>query len=141
MFQSADFSNQREVRRCSLRADGGKICPLVQDHVLEMAMRTDIDEIVSKVERDGVCVVDDFIPADLLSQIRTRVDELNQSERRDEIAFLESGGVNQRVFNLVNKGQIFEEIVQHPDVMAAMGKLLGDFSLSGFSSKTPSRRA
>ena len=100
-------------------------------------MRTDIDEIVSKVERDGVCVVEDFIPADLLTRIRTRVDELNDSERRDEIAFLESGGVNQRVFNLVNKGEIFEEIVQHSDVMASMSKLLGgDFILSGFSSNT-----
>src|SRR5579872_2053475 len=75
------------------------------------SMRTDIDEIVSKVERDGVCVVEDFIATDLLGRIRTRVDELNQSERRDEVAFLESGGVNQRVFNLVNKGEIFEEIV------------------------------
>ena len=53
------------------------------------------------------------------------------------VAFLESDGANQRVFNLVNKGEVFEEIVQHPDVMVVMDKLLGgDFILSGFSSNT-----
>ena len=48
-----------------------------------------------------------------------------------------SSSANQRVFNLVNMGEVFEEIVQHPDVVAAMNKLLGgDFILSGFSSNT-----
>lgn len=41
------------------------------------------------------------------------------------------------MFNLVNKGEVFEDIVQHPEVMAAMKGLLGgDFILSGFSSNT-----
>lgn len=100
-------------------------------------MRNDIDQIVARVEAEGVCVVPDFISGDILERIRTRIDQLNESERRDGVAFLESEGVNQRVFNLVNKGEVFEEIVQHEDVMAAAGKLLGgDFILSGFSSNT-----
>jgi ectoine hydroxylase-related dioxygenase (phytanoyl-CoA dioxygenase family) len=100
-------------------------------------MRSDIDVIVSQVEADGVCVVPDFISSDLLAQIRTSVDTLNVAERASGNGFLESEGVNQRVFNLVNKGEAFEQIVQHEDVMAAMGKLLGgDFILSGFSSNT-----
>jgi ectoine hydroxylase-related dioxygenase (phytanoyl-CoA dioxygenase family) len=100
-------------------------------------MRKDIDEIVREVEKNGVCVVPDFIPAQLLERIRAEVDRLNEKERREKVAFLESEGANQRVFNLVNKGEVFEEIVQHPDVMAAMKKLLGgDFILSGFSSNT-----
>lgn len=100
-------------------------------------MRDDIDEIVARVEADGVCVVPDFISPHLLERIRTRIDELNQNERRAGVAFLETEGVNQRVFNLVNKGEVFEEIVQHEDVMAVTGKLLGgDFILSGFSSNT-----
>jgi ectoine hydroxylase-related dioxygenase (phytanoyl-CoA dioxygenase family) len=102
-------------------------------------MRADIERIVSEVERNGICVVDDFVPAELLARIRRRIDELNASERRGGDAFLESEGANQRVFNLVNKGEVFEEIVQHPDVMGAMNKLLGgDFILSGFSSNTTS---
>jgi len=100
-------------------------------------MRTDIDAIAAKVEAEGVCVVPDFIPRDLLAKIRAAVDSLNTEERESGSGFLESGGVNQRVFNLVNKGEIFEQIVQHEDVMAAMNKLLGgDFILSGFSSNT-----
>jgi ectoine hydroxylase-related dioxygenase (phytanoyl-CoA dioxygenase family) len=99
-------------------------------------MRSDIDEIAARVEADGVCVVPDFVPRDLLGRIRARADELNESERSGGNAFLESEGANQRVFNLVNKGEVFEDIVQHADVMAVVGKLLGDFILSGFSSNT-----
>jgi ectoine hydroxylase-related dioxygenase (phytanoyl-CoA dioxygenase family) len=100
-------------------------------------MREDIDAIVARVERDGVCVVEDFIAPELLERIRRHIDDLNAGERRAGVAFLESEGVNQRVFNLVNKGEVFEEIVQRPDVLAVMDKLLGgDFILSGFSSNT-----
>ena len=88
-------------------------------------MRTDIDAIVSKVEADGVCVVPDFIPRDLLTRIRNAVDQLNAAERESGSGFLESEGVNQRVFNLVNKGEVFEQIVQHEDVMAAMNASYG----------------
>jgi len=98
-------------------------------------MRADIDEVVARVEAEGVCVVPDFIPRDLLTKIRAEVDTLNRVERASGNGFLESEGVNQRVFNLVNKGEVFEQIVQHEDVMGAMNKLLGgDFILSGMTS-------
>src|SRR5579863_7636642 len=100
-------------------------------------MRSDIDQIVDAVERDGVCVVPNFISGELLARIRGDLDRLNHEERAHGVAFLESEGSNQRVFNLVNKGEGFEEIVQHVDVMSVMSKLLGgDFILSGFSSNT-----
>jgi ectoine hydroxylase-related dioxygenase (phytanoyl-CoA dioxygenase family) len=100
-------------------------------------MRTDVDTIISRVEADGVCVVPDFIPRDLLAQIKSEVDSLNASERISGRGFIESEGANQRVFNLVNKGEVFERIVQNDDVMDVMGRLLGgDFILSGFSSNT-----
>jgi ectoine hydroxylase-related dioxygenase (phytanoyl-CoA dioxygenase family) len=101
------------------------------------AMRNDIDQIVAEVEESGVCIVPNFISPDLLGRIRDDLDHLNDLERQHGVAFLESDGANQRVFNLVNKGEVFEEIVQHPDVMVVMDKLLGgDFILSGFSSNT-----
>lgn len=76
-------------------------------------MRDDIDRIVAEVETNGVTVVPNFIPADLLRSIHSEVDRLNELERQCKVAFLESEGANQRVFNLVNKGAVFEEIVQH----------------------------
>jgi ectoine hydroxylase-related dioxygenase (phytanoyl-CoA dioxygenase family) len=97
----------------------------------------DTARIAATVERDGIAIMRDFIPADLLTRIRTRVDELNRIERDSGIGFLESEGANQRVFNLVNKGEVFEEIVQHPAIMDIMARLLGgDCILSGFSSNT-----
>jgi ectoine hydroxylase-related dioxygenase (phytanoyl-CoA dioxygenase family) len=100
-------------------------------------MTLDTERIAATVERDGVAVVRDFIAPDLLARIRNRLDELNRGEREAGAAFLESEGANQRVFNLVNKGEVFEEIVQHPAVMQIMAWLLGgDCILSGFSSNT-----
>ncbi len=100
-------------------------------------MDFDINEIVGTVERDGVAIIRGAIPPDLLQRIRDRVDHLNRAERESGIGFIESEGANQRVFNLVNKGEIFEEIVQEPAVMQIMTQLLGgDFILSGFSSNT-----
>lgn len=100
-------------------------------------MNFDANEIAERCEHDGVAIVRDFIPGALLERIRARLDELNRTEREAGTGFLESEGANQRVFNLVNKGEVFEEIVQHPVVMAAMARLLGgDFILSGFSSNT-----
>jgi ectoine hydroxylase-related dioxygenase (phytanoyl-CoA dioxygenase family) len=100
-------------------------------------MRFDANEIAARCERDGVAIIRNFIPPALLERIRARLDELNRAERAAGTAFLESEGANQRVFNLVNKGEVFEEIVQEPVVMAAMARLLGgDFILSGFSSNT-----
>jgi ectoine hydroxylase-related dioxygenase (phytanoyl-CoA dioxygenase family) len=100
-------------------------------------VRKDINEIVAEVDKSGVCVVPDFISTELLKRIEAQVDHLNELERARGVGFLESEGANQRVFNLVNKGEVFEKIVQHPDVMAVMGILLGgDFILSGFSSNT-----
>ncbi len=40
----------------------------------------------------------------------------------------------QRVWNLVDKGEVFEQAIQHPRVFAAMAYLLGeDFTLSSFT--------
>lgn len=100
-------------------------------------MSFDAERIAATVERDGIAIVRDFMSPDLLKRIRSRLDELNRSEREAGKAFLESEGANQRVFNLVNKGVIFEEIVQDPSVMKVMARLLGgDCILSGFSSNT-----
>jgi ectoine hydroxylase-related dioxygenase (phytanoyl-CoA dioxygenase family) len=102
-----------------------------------VTMNLDANEIAERCERDGVAIIRDFMPPALVERIRTRLDDLNRAERAAGTAFLESEGANQRVFNLVNKGEVFEEIVQHPAVTAVMGRLLGgDFILSGFSSNT-----
>ena len=85
-------------------------------------MNFDTNEIAERCERDGVAIIRDFIPRALLERIRTRLDELNRSERAAGAAFLESEGANQRVFNLVNKGEVVEEIVRtFPDLPVQVG--------------------
>jgi|SRR5581483_510319 len=100
-------------------------------------MNVDVEAVAAAVERDGIAIMREIIAPDLLRRIRTRLDELNREERQAGTAFLESEGANQRVFNLVNKGEVFEEIVQLPPVLEIVRRLLGgDCILSGFSSNT-----
>ena len=100
-------------------------------------MDIDLDCTIATLERDGVALIRNFMPPAMLERLRARIDELNRSERAAGIGFIESEGANQRVFNLVNKGEVFEDAVQHPAVMAIMERVLGvDFILSGFSSNT-----
>ena len=100
-------------------------------------MDFDLSRTISTLERDGVALIRNFMPPAMLERLRARIDELNRAERAAGIGFIESEGANQRVFNLVNKGAVFEEAVQHPTVMSIMERVLGpEFILSGFSSNT-----
>ncbi len=100
-------------------------------------MDFDLDRTIATLERDGIALIRDFIPRETLARLREQIDALNCSERAAGVGFLESEGANQRIFNLVNKGEVFEQAVQQPEVMAIMQQVLsGDFILSGFSSNT-----
>ncbi|HUY27681.1 MAG TPA: phytanoyl-CoA dioxygenase family protein [Candidatus Binataceae bacterium] len=100
-------------------------------------MDFDLDATVATVERDGIALIRNFMPPASLAHLRDSISELNRAERAAGVGFIESEGANQRVFNLVNKGRVFEDAVAHPAVMAIMERILGaDFILSGFSSNT-----
>jgi len=62
--------------------------------------------------------------------LREKLHDVAAQERADGSAFLYDGG-NQRVFGLLNKGEIFEEIAQNPVVCEIMEAVLGyNFLLS-----------
>jgi|SRR5579885_1839654 hypothetical protein len=88
-------------------------------------MNVDVEAVAATVERDGIAIMREVMAPDLLCRIRVRLDELNREEREAGTAFLESEGANQRVFNLVNKGELFEEIVQFPPVVEVVRRLRG----------------
>jgi ectoine hydroxylase-related dioxygenase (phytanoyl-CoA dioxygenase family) len=100
-------------------------------------MDFDLDRTIATLERDGIALIRNFMPRATLAGLRDSMSELNRAERAAGVGFLESEGANQRVFNLVNKGRVFELAVQQPEVMSIMERILGgDFILSGFSSNT-----
>ena len=88
----------------------------------------------------GYCVVEDALEPSLLERLRARVVEQAAGERAVGTAHLEWDGANQRIWFLLNKGRVFQELLLHPLVEAAMSHLLGkSFILSSLSANIAGR--
>lgn len=85
---------------------------------LELARR-DLDAL-------GCCAVPGVLGRQDLADVRRRVVEQAAAEAEAGLAYFDSGGANQRVWNLMNKGDIFHQLVVHPVALALVGSLLGD---------------
>ena len=88
----------------------------------------------SHLDERGFVVLEDAITADQADALRDRSMALARQERAasDEHVYL--GEKAQRVWNLVDKGEVFERAIQHPRVLGAMTWLLGaDCTLSSFT--------
>jgi len=81
----------------------------------------------------GMCIVPDALTDTALAQLRDRLDEQASAERTRGLAYRD-GGVdepNQRVWNLVSKGEVFRDLVVAHLVRRTISHLLGsDFLLS-----------
>ena len=88
---------------------------------------------LNHLEKHGYVVLEDALTQEQTTQLRSRASELIISERTAG-ASLYLDDKSQRVWNLVNKGSIFEAMIQHPQVMELHEHLLGtDFILSSFT--------
>ncbi len=117
----------------------------------------DLAQAKRDLDVHGFCMVDAALSPQQVDEARRRVVEQAMAEQergvafrdggfnqevlnaqglfRDAAAFQEKdGGVNQRLFMLVNKGQIFRDLVVHPLIDELVGHVLGeDFLLSTLS--------
>jgi ectoine hydroxylase-related dioxygenase (phytanoyl-CoA dioxygenase family) len=93
------------------------------------AARRDLDEL-------GYCVIPDVLSQEQVALLKVRLMEQAAGEQARGVA-TNDGGVdspNQRVWNLLNKGKVFRDLMLHPIVEAVMSHLLGpDFLLSSFT--------
>ena len=111
------------------------------------------------LKRWGYCLLKEALPDPLLSQCRNRLVEQAAAEKTARIAFEdggpaqqwgdftdkngrmrneafreENGGVNQRVWMLINKGRVFREILELEILNKIVGCILGErFILSSFT--------
>lgn len=87
------------------------------------------------LDDNGFCVVPGVLDAETIARIRERT--LAQAEAEQALGLVpEDGpeGPNRRVFMLVNKGQVFRDLITHPTALALVEHLLGQsFLLSQFS--------
>ena len=116
----------------------------------------DIEAAKEDVARFGYCVLADALDGETLAAARERLVEQAEAERRAGIAFADqgpgqpskrdygalpadafteaAGGVNQRVWMLVNKGRVFRDLAVHPGAGAIVESVLGpDYLLSTLS--------
>ena len=98
-----------------------------------MAILTDAEK--HQLDTHGFLLLERLIPDALTTQLRDRALALAVAERKAGTghSYLANDSA-QRVWNLVGKGEIFEEAIQQPKMLAAMEHLLGpDCTLSSFT--------
>lgn len=101
------------------------------DHV------TDPD-VIERVEQEGWAVLQDVLSADEVAGVRQALDRaVAASEARGiptRMEYLDPGGNNIRVYDLVEYDPVFAGLLTHPLVVAHVAPLLeGDLAVSNFS--------
>ena len=93
------------------------------------------DSQKNRLDTEGFLLLENLIPTDTTTQLRERALSLAASEQQagKSHTYLANNSA-QRVWNLVDKGEIFEEAIQQPKMLEAMEYLLGaDCTLSSFT--------
>lgn len=87
------------------------------------------------LDAHGFLLLESLIPLDTTAELRSRSLALAEAEQESgqSHTYLANDSA-QRVWNLIDKGEIFEDAIQHPKMLAAMAYLLGaDCTLSSFT--------
>ncbi len=89
----------------------------------------------SQLDQNGFLLLDNVISNETTLQLRERSLEIAVAEKKEGKGHTYlPNECAQRVWNLVDKGEIFEETIQHTKMLAAMEYLLGsDCTLSSFT--------
>lgn len=98
---------------------------------MSVALTTDLDRAKADLAEHGYCLLEGLLEPDHLDALRSRLDEQAAAEILDGTDYVYDNGCNQRVWALLNKGDVFVELAQEPTVVGLIGHLLGpDFLLS-----------
>jgi hypothetical protein len=88
----------------------------------------------SRLDTDGYLVLGSLMDPALLEQVRQRVEQLFEQEGDRAGAEFKQEPHSRRLANLVDKGEIFERIIQTPPVLECMEHVLGPrFKLSSLN--------
>lgn len=93
--------------------------------------RSTIAEARDDLDHYGIARITDALDPELLAAVRSRIEEQAAAERATGVSFHDGGGANQRVWNLVSKGEVFRNLLFHPIVTELAHHVLeGDYALS-----------
>ncbi len=119
---------------------------------------TDTKTAKSNIDEFGYCLLAEVMPAEQVAAARERLQEQAAAELQAGYAFedggakqqwgaftdeegrikrdafsAKAGGINQRVWMLVNKGKVFRDMLSQPTMRAVVGHVLGkDYLLSSY---------
>ncbi|MGH1483811.1 MAG: phytanoyl-CoA dioxygenase family protein [Geminicoccales bacterium] len=124
-----------------------------QEQALLMPTR-DLDRAKNDLSTSGYCVIEEAIPAGQLAGLRQRLDEQALAEQQARIGYFDgapnqnwgsfrgvdgklrndgftqaAGGINQRIWMLINKGQAFIDLLSHDVARQLVAHVLGDHYL------------
>jgi len=86
------------------------------------------------LESEGYLVLEDFMSAELLAAVRGRVEELFALEGDRAGSEFKQEPQTRRLANLVDKGEVFLQVIAMPRVLECVGQVLGpEFKLSSLN--------
>src|SRR5262245_56853596 len=90
-----------------------------------------------QLDSEGFLTLPDLMDPELLEELRQRIEELFDVEGVSAgVEFKQEPGAR-RLANLVDKGEIFERVIQHPRVLECMAHVLGPrFKLSSLNARS-----
>jgi ectoine hydroxylase-related dioxygenase (phytanoyl-CoA dioxygenase family) len=95
------------------------------------------EDKLQQLDQQGWASLPEAMSDQFLQEIRARVEELWDEEGADAGAEFRKEPGARRLANLVDKGEVFERVVSHPDVLDAVRHVLGeDFKLSSLNARS-----
>lgn len=73
------------------------------------------NNVYSDLEEKGFCIINDFLNKKSLSQLKNVTKMISESEIKNKTGyFYGESGINQRIYNLISKHQIYVDLISHP---------------------------
>jgi ectoine hydroxylase-related dioxygenase (phytanoyl-CoA dioxygenase family) len=86
---------------------------------------TDLDRAKTDLAEHGYCLIADALRPDEVAALRKRTVEAALEDVDAGDAFIDSGGANQRVWALLNRGEVFCDLATHPLALELMDAAIG----------------
>jgi ectoine hydroxylase-related dioxygenase (phytanoyl-CoA dioxygenase family) len=95
------------------------------------------DQHKRELAETGFTVLPDYMGAELLSNMQARVDQLLAEEGAAAGSEFKTEENARRLANLVDKGEVFREAIERPEMLALVESVLGDgFKLSSLNMRS-----
>src|SRR5690348_3005276 len=90
-----------------------------------------------KLDSEGYVALPGFMSSELLRALRQRVEELFELEKDRAGAEFKQEPQTRRLANLVNKGEIFEQMIVAPEILERVRHILGpEFKLGSLNARS-----